>query len=362
MPLNIITSAEGDWFHSMTPDMQKQYLDEHPTSKYAKQGSASKDDKESVLKSVNKPGPNKHPAVVHKGEQHAAPISKQSRQIIQKLPKPVQSFFHTKQYEPNSPVRKKLATFAHNSVHLLVKSVVDEVKDWKNAASALKDLAGGAKYHELDHEKKEGLKETAKFIATVAFTVGFGAAMEGGTEALGALFKSGVGVALAREAMTHTLAKSGANAVVHASYARRASAMSYIKILSSTDDEDQKVLAKFIMHFADSLQHADINPNSLVPAVMETSMLHIIKSTPIEIAEKWSQGVTEKEKTHTPPGLFTESADKIASWMYHNSDSLRQAIGRISFYQNRAGDKISAEDKRKFDLAKDKVRKLFGKE
>ena len=372
MPLNIITAAEGDWFHSLSAEMQKQYLEEHPNSKYAKMAKSEDTEPEGKdsppLKSVKSPSPQKHPAVVHKGEDHQTPISEHTSKLIEKLPKPVQTFFHKKEYEPNSPFRKKLSTFAHNSVHLMVKSVIDEVHEWKGAASALKDLATGTKFSELDHHKKEALQETAKFIATVAFTVGIGSALEGGLEGLGELVKSGVGVALAREAMTHTLAKSGAKAVVQASYSRR-KVLSLI-VMASADDEDAKILTTFIQHFADSLQHADINPNSLVASSKEISMLQVVTSRPVakkttakttQTAEKWSQGVTDKEKTHTPPGLFKESADKIARWMHSNSDSLKQAIDRISFYENRGGSKLGDDEKTKLADAKDKVRKLFGK-
>ena len=349
MPLNIITAAEGDWFHTLSPEMQKQYLEEHPNSKYAKEAKAA----EPTIKSVGGPSPDKHPSVVHKGAAHKTALTEKTHKVVEKLPAPVKTFFHEKEYEPNSPVRKKLAAFAHNSVHRLVKSVIDEVGEWKGAASALRDLATGTKYSELDHHKKEALVQTGKFIATVAFTVGVGAAMEGGLEGLGELIKSGVGIALAREAVTHTLAKSGANAVIHAAYIEDLvlAAIILSSATDGTDEEDMKVLTNFVKHFADSIQHADIDPNTLVTALpeQETSMLRIV------LADKWSKKVTENETNHTPPGLFKESAEKIASWLKKNSETPGKAKQRLSFYINRAGKNLTPEDKKRLDRAMDLI-------
>ena len=371
MPLNIITAAEGDWFHSLSPEMQKQYLEEHPQSKYAKMAkSGEAEDKSPELKSVNRPGPDKHPAVVHHGESHTEPMNEHTKQVVQKLPKHLQTFFHEKEYEPNSPVRKKLANFAHNSVHHMVKTVVGEVREWKGAASALKDLASGTKYRDLDHHKREALYNTAKFIATVAFMVAAGTALEGGTEGIGELLKSGVGIALGREAMAHVLAKSGANAIVHSSLARIQSQSGIAVVVGSndaSDEEDRQVLTKFIQHFANALQHADINPNDLAKDLKaEESTMRVIKSkkpttASTETAEKWSKDVTDKEKFHTPPGLFSESADKIAHFMKSHSDSLKQAIDRVNFYKQRGGKNLSDEEGKKLDAAMDKIRELFGK-
>ena len=366
MPLNIITAAEGDWFHSLSAEMQKQYLEEHPNSKYAKVAkSGDAEDKGPELKSINRPGPDKHPAVVHHGESHTEPMNEHTKQVVQKLPKHVQTFFHEKEFEPNSPVRKKIANFAHNSVHHMVKTVVGEVREWKGAASALKDLASGTKYRDLDHHKREALAETAKFVATVAITVAAGSAFEGGTEGIAALLKSGLGIALAREAMAHVLAKSGANAIVHSSLTRVQS-QSGIAVYANdaSDEEDRQVLTKFIQHFANALQHADINPNDLAKDLKaEESTMRVIKSRKprTETAEKWSGAVTDKETFHTPPGLFKESADKIARFMKSHSDSLKQAIDRINFYKERAGKNLSDEEKNKLDDAMNKVRELFGK-
>ena len=67
-------------------------------------------------------------------------------------------------------------------------------------------------------------------------------------------------------------------------------------------------------------------------------------------ARKWSGKV--KTKWHSPPGLFTESAEKIAKTVAENSKSLKQTISRITFFGNRAGVNIDASGKAKLERAK----------
>lgn len=73
--------------------------------------------------------------------------------------------------------------------------------------------------------------------------------------------------------------------------------------------------------------------------------------------EKWSGDV----KTHWHPseGLFTKSAEDIASEITDNSDSLQQAESRLNFYLNRAGKNLDSERKATINKAKELVRKHF---
>lgn len=75
----------------------------------------------------------------------------------------------------------------------------------------------------------------------------------------------------------------------------------------------------------------------------------------------WSGEVTESETYHTPPGLFTQSAEDIATTIVNDSESKRQAIARVTFYENRAGDNLDDEDRAKLDKAKDLIREAYDK-
>lgn len=73
--------------------------------------------------------------------------------------------------------------------------------------------------------------------------------------------------------------------------------------------------------------------------------------------EMWSGNV--KTKWHPKEGFFTQSAEKIATGLKRASDDFKQAISRLNFYLNRAGKNLSADDKSRLALAKEKLRKLY---
>jgi len=74
-------------------------------------------------------------------------------------------------------------------------------------------------------------------------------------------------------------------------------------------------------------------------------------------AAMWSGDV--KTKWKPKEGFFNESADKIASGLKRASKDLKQAMSRLNFFINRAGDKLAAADKKRLESAKDKLRKLY---
>lgn len=74
-------------------------------------------------------------------------------------------------------------------------------------------------------------------------------------------------------------------------------------------------------------------------------------------ADKWSQKVTDKVKTHPPEGLFTESADAIARGLKKLHPDLKSAMNALTFYINRAGKNLTNEAN--LEKAKDKLRKLY---
>ena len=65
----------------------------------------------------------------------------------------------------------------------------------------------------------------------------------------------------------------------------------------------------------------------------------------------WSKNVTEKAKYHPPEGLFTKSGETIAKTLLDDSDSPGQAMKRLTFYMNRAGENL--ENKAELEKAKD---------
>lgn len=75
--------------------------------------------------------------------------------------------------------------------------------------------------------------------------------------------------------------------------------------------------------------------------------------------EKWSGDV--KTKWDPPEGFFKQSSGKIASGLKSASKDLKQAMGRLNFYINRAGKNLSDDDQDKLESAKEKLHSLYDK-
>lgn len=87
--------------------------------------------------------------------------------------------------------------------------------------------------------------------------------------------------------------------------------------------------------------------------------------------EKWSGEVTEHSNAlDLEKDIFkSDDPDKIAASLKHSAESstrrksspYRSAMSMLTFYENRAGKNLSAEEKEVLEKAKVKLRELFGK-
>ena len=87
--------------------------------------------------------------------------------------------------------------------------------------------------------------------------------------------------------------------------------------------------------------------------------------------KKWSQEVTEhSDALALEPDVFrSDDAKEIAKSLKKSaeeshkrkSEPYRSAMSMLTFYINRAGDNLSAAERRRLDDAKDELRKAFGK-
>jgi ABC-type multidrug transport system fused ATPase/permease subunit len=88
-------------------------------------------------------------------------------------------------------------------------------------------------------------------------------------------------------------------------------------------------------------------------------------------AKKWSAEVTAHDHPFDlDPGLFANgTAQQIAAALKksaqdplrHSDDAYRTAMSMLDFYVNRAGDKLSIEQRAKLDQAKMALRQSFGR-
>jgi hypothetical protein len=91
----------------------------------------------------------------------------------------------------------------------------------------------------------------------------------------------------------------------------------------------------------------------------------------VKATNKWSAGVTAHDHPFDlEPGLFADgSAQQIASALKKSAedpargsdDPYRTAMSMLDFYVNRAGSKLSAEQRVKFDQVKSALRQSFGR-
>jgi hypothetical protein len=86
---------------------------------------------------------------------------------------------------------------------------------------------------------------------------------------------------------------------------------------------------------------------------------------------RWSQRVAERSNAlDLEPGVFTlKSPRQIALSLKRSAERstrrkaepFRSAMSMLTFYVNRAGRQLPAADRRRFELAKDELRALFGR-
>jgi hypothetical protein len=73
----------------------------------------------------------------------------------------------------------------------------------------------------------------------------------------------------------------------------------------------------------------------------------------------WSKGV--ETHWHPPEGFFEQAPEKIAEGLKGASDGAQQAMDRLNFYINRAGEKLSDQAKAKLEDAKAILHNLYNK-
>ena len=85
----------------------------------------------------------------------------------------------------------------------------------------------------------------------------------------------------------------------------------------------------------------------------------------------WSRNVTEHSNAlDLESGVFKSSAASIARSLKRSAEHskrrktspFRSALSMLTFYENRAGSKLSPSRRRVLDRAKDELRRLYGKQ
>lgn len=171
--------AADDWWGQMSADQKRQYIKDHPNSKYAREH-VKDDDKaakpaKNPQKKAEAPAPAEHHKPLH-DQPHKlskAKIHHRIKQGVKDWQRDQREFFHGDNNAPKSEARRDVSTFVKDKAKGLLKSVKHEVKEWHLCATAVRDLTKGKK---LDHHQKAALKTTAIHlgvtIASMAATGG----------------------------------------------------------------------------------------------------------------------------------------------------------------------------------------------
>jgi hypothetical protein len=268
-------TAEGDvarWWVEMSPESKREYVAEHPNSKYAdmhrketgeEPAPAPKAEehkpagpaKEQPAPMAKKPAPQvqKPHGPGHKGH---APAPAPKKPSLPSEHKPADSS-HDKvgtpdkestlkmlanpEYAPASPKRKAIVGFLRKKTSHIVSHLKHDVKEWKTAGIAMKKLATGKP---LEHADKHAMGAVAADLAAVTASL-----MLTGGAAHGIIaFMHHFGAHLAQEALLKAAVKGAAGSAVH---------HASVRVLTTASDEDQMMQAA-IKYMMDALENGDL--------------------------------------------------------------------------------------------------------
>lgn len=162
-PMNVhaaarLIVAEGEWFDQLSDEMQQQYIEEHPDSKYAKGYGLSK-----RLQSPHKPvQPKPAPAEPPKPPQ-TPKLDQRTEESLRRLPPEAQKFVKTGGTTPNSKSRKQSAEQVRAAAPKLARNIIKDSLGVANGLIAVHRLLDGK-------GKKGDVKQVASLVGTILGT------------------------------------------------------------------------------------------------------------------------------------------------------------------------------------------------
>jgi hypothetical protein len=243
--------AEGEWFHAMEPEMQKQYLEEHPGSKYAKDHT-----------STAPANPKALPAPTQKPKSEVKPASPKPTPEEVKKVSPKAKAAGSKERVDSA---KKLKATAPG----LASQLIGGVKDFGHDLSAVGNFLNG-------HPEHGDMKRVGSMLVTL---LGTGAMMT----ALGATGPVGflAFMALKKLALPELV---GCAKSVYKGTKRQFAPADRSKMLPEYQDacvrllaaskQDQETLLELIELLADMVAHGEIPQSALDEAQAELEATH----------------------------------------------------------------------------------------
>jgi len=249
--------AEGDvarWWVEMSPEAKKEYVAEHPNSKYAEMhksmtgqepGKTSPTEKKAPKPQTPAPTKSKGPGHPGHAPQKTKPSEKppanSDHENVGTPAKPTMEDLKHPDMKPGGEKRKAAVGFLRKKTGHIISHLKKDAKEWKTAGVAMKKLATGKS---LEHEDKHAMGAVAADIAAVTASL----LLTGGAAHGIVAFVQHFGTHLAQEALLKAAVKGAAGAAAH---------HASIKVLTTASDEEQ-MMQNAIKEMMDMLENGDL--------------------------------------------------------------------------------------------------------
>ncbi len=243
---NIVVAAQhrimASWWDELSPESRKEYIEEHPDSKYAKEALGESKTPEAKPGHTTPPKANPKP-----GHPAKTKMSEGVSHAVAALPEHEQHFYAEGGHHADSPQRRKAAQAIKDKSKGILHHLKQQKEEWKAGFSAIKKLKNKQPLN--DHDK-DALKACAQdIIITVA-----GVAITGG-------LAHGVAAAIAhlgQHFFTDMALKAAGHAIIRASAEEEAS-------------PGDKIALSLIDQLADMFQNTEIPDDVLAQAITKAS-------------------------------------------------------------------------------------------
>lgn len=229
-------AADDSWFYDMPKEKQKEYIEQHPNSKFAKQALKEKEKSPKAKKSGG------------------ISIKSIFGDKVKALPEEHREFFEKEQDKPGSGERKGIAKHVRTNKGEIVKHIKGQFKEWGDGCGAIAKLASGKKIS--DHEKK-ALKALVIDAAVIAGAI----TVTGGFAHGAALAMKHVGFDVLKDVVLKSVIRGTAKAM-GASMGHTGALVALETVASSNaskaEQQNEKILGMLVDKLADFIENGEI--------------------------------------------------------------------------------------------------------
>lgn len=160
-----LVTAEGEWWDTLTDDMKKLYIKEHPDSKHAKESIGNGTPSAPTLGPTGQgrgQGLVKHP-INQTTPVKFGPKDEQTKQALKNLPRPVQSFVNKGGTKSGSKPRKENAEKVKASSPSLARGILKDSVGVAKGLNSIRNMVNGK-------PNPGDFKKAASFVGTILGT------------------------------------------------------------------------------------------------------------------------------------------------------------------------------------------------